>query len=506
MKASLLSTCVALAGGIGDLTPASGQEFGAGGVTVSRLPSRPATSQPKGAGTLSATVLKSTVVPTPTDTLAEVPTSDAFATVGRGFDPATGRILDIVCVEGVEEDHTLGDGTLVRADMRLVADERSHGGASGSSVGFSAMVKAVSFGFGTSTSQANMFNSVDQYARIYSRVATVGTERRNVRWSRDARQLLRTNLAEFLKQCGTRYVRAVYAGHLLDTSVHFMLNRTSKSTSDATGLSIGVANLFSVSGAVSDADASMNQTATARLIHNGRGALSIPPAPGIAPPGGRAAAGGQPQAERPGDLPSPPSGQPAPDPAKPQDAGGPSSSAGSSSSAAAGALEQPTSPLATVMNYYNTGFIQAVTADKKKSALPLYIVADRYVDKNALSGRELVPIWADDLMAAVGAKQGTYDELITAISNLQDALAPGPSPRINVFYVDTVEVARTKQTAAKQLLVDFQKAVKTCQTLLAAGKERTADGTSAVDACQRALDGSLTDSKVANVMLSRKFN
>jgi hypothetical protein len=499
MKVATFGVGAALAVGLGLPTASEAQEFGAGGVTVSRPAAPPDKAKSRGTSPLSA------VVPTPAETLAEIPISDAFATVGRGFDPATGRILDIVCVEGTEADHSLGEGTIVKADMRVVSDEKSHANASGSSVGFSAMIKAVSFGFGTSSSEASMFNSVDQYARIYSRIATVGTERRNVRWSADARRLLQTNMAEFLKQCGTRYVRAVYAGHLLDTSVHFMLNKEVQTSADAAGLSIGVQNLFSVSGAVSDADASLNQLASARLIHHGRGTLSLPPAPSIAPPAGDAVPAFPPAAQAPAD-PAPPAGQSPADTANPPQAGGPSSSAGSSSSAAAGAPPTPVSPLAILMNYYNTGFAAAVAADKKKSALPLYIVADRYVDKYGLSGSKSVPIWADTLMAAVAAKRETYDDLVTAISNLRDALAPRPTSRIMTFYVETADVAKGKQATAAQILADFQAAVKTCQALLAAGNERTANGTAAVDVCQRALDTSLTSAKVAEVTLTRKFS
>ena len=353
-------------------------------------------------------------------------------------------------------------------------------------------------------------SALPEVIRVYSQIATVGTERRNVRWSKAASNLLQTDMKKFLQQCGTRYVRGVFAGHMLDESVHFQLTAKSHSTSDATSLSVGVANLFSASAAFSDADASYSQIATVTLTSYGKGALSVPPLPSPAPaPQGGAAPGGSPPPAHAADAPDKPKSD------KPADGGnqpgGPSSSASSSSSATAGGSGAPLSPLATMVNYYNTGFTDAVTTAPKSTAVPLYITTERYRGKLGLSGTNKIPVWADDLMALVVARSDTYDDLVTAISDLKFALSQGVYSRLATFYKEDDATAKQKQTAAKQLLVDFQKAVKGCQDLLTANKETVPNpdapgkNVSAVTLCQRKLDVSLTDDKVAAVKLTRVY-
>ena len=392
-------------------------------------------------------ILGGTTAIPPLVPLEEVATDDAFASVGRGFDPITGRVLDIVCVEGTETDWTMPAGaTKTKAHYDTATSDRSHQSVSSSAVSVSALIKVVSLGFGTSSSSSSMFNSVDQTGRLYSRIAVQGVERRNVKWSDRADWLLRNNLPEFLKQCGTRYVRAVYSGHLFDDTVTFRLRQDQEGAASANSLSLGVGKIFSASAAFADAQTKLDAIADTRVEHYGRGVLAVPPAPGA-----------------------------------------------------------NVGPVENEFAYYNTGFLTAVTANPTKGALPLWIEADRYVDKDMLPNRGRIPVWTDQIIAAVLGKTDVYNDLVTAISDLKYALTPGPIERLKFYDGVTADQARDKQKVAADMLAAFQKAVVRCQELSTAGVEIPSPGKYAVTECQQGLDDALTPTKVAAITLPRAY-
>ncbi len=228
------------------------------------------------------------------DTLssANMPNEVFFASLGRGYNPFTGK-LGIVCVVPVSQDEELA-GSEPYVFMHTVSDEKSMAQASANSVSASGMFKFVSAGVGTSSTNSSMFNSVERYGRVYARIATKITDRHDVKWSPEAEQLLKDRkLTEFLQTCGTRYVRTVYAGHLLDETVYFKLNEDSHSMGSSTSLSIGVAKIFGGSASFCDAQTNLNTYSSVDLQSYGVGVLSLPtlpaqeggaPAPAPAPP------------------------------------------------------------------------------------------------------------------------------------------------------------------------------------------------------------------------------
>lgn len=160
----------------------------------------------------------------------------------------------------------------------------------------------------------------------------------------------------------------------------------------------------------------------------------------------------------------------------------------------------------TLINYYNNGFISAVTAAGDKGALPLYIIVDDYWSKNNLPGTSKIPIWAETVMQVVTSRSDLLDELINDVSDLRYALKPGAVNRLTTFYVDPNGEAPSKLRDAEGYLQALEGAMAYCKKMLDGGKEVLADGRTVVDACEKGLAGSVPLDKVANLRLPRNYD
>lgn len=439
----------------------------------------------------------------------QVITDDVFADVGRGYNPITNKIGSVTCVEGTEPDHELGKGTIPRSDISVYDDVNSHQRSSGSSFGFSAIVKAAQIGFGSSEARGQYFNKVEKFARIWARVATVGKERRNVKWNPKAEKWLVNDTEKFLDQCGTHYVRAVFSGHLLDMWVRFTLDEDHLAMADAKAVSIGVPKIFGASIGSSDAEAGVSQHSTASLKSHGLGAFALPPASGTLPAsGGGAGASASAQAgtTAPGQsAPKPGEAAPAPAPAAPPIAPTPAPAAAVSPTTA-------NSQIQVLLDWYNNGYVKAVEAADKASALPLYILVEDYHSKDNLPHTSRIPYWTLDAMEKVSAKAEIFDNLTTIISDIKWALTEGSTERYSVFYqkddgqaVDEA-YAKDKLKTAEGLFKKLRTAILDCNDLMKSGMENQPDGTATSKACEDKLDASVSDEEVLRARLKRKYN
>jgi hypothetical protein len=407
--------------------------------------------------------------------VVELPTSDFFALVGRGYDPLTDRILDPVCVLGTEPDWKLEPRTRQFAEIGVTENLKSHGKSSGSGFSFGATIKSFTLGLSTSSVDSNYMNSVDKFARAYASVATSGLERRNVKWSPEAMAMLRsgnaswvrTERARFLASCGTHYVRAVFRGHLLDSTARFKLNQEASSNADASSLSIGVEKIFGAGASSSDAQTSVDSKSVATIRHNGRGALGLPPfgTAGVTPPTAAASAGG---------AATPASG----------------SASGAASTGGGGATEET---VASLIRYYNRDFRTLVAQADLDTGVPLTVIVERYTNKPSLPLLSRIPKWGDDIMDLVLSKTDAYRDLVFTISDLEWATAPGYEARSSEFFQalpvtasepDQTAAAKARLKNATAVLNRFKADSEVCRKLLERGSEVAANGQPAIAQCR----------------------
>ena len=441
----------------------------------------------------------------------QLDTDDVSAMIGHGYDPISGTILNMQCVVPNGPMFTMQQGATIPYKKKdVVTDQKSYAQVSSSSFSANVVIKAISLGVGTAHGSGTAMNSVDSYGRLFNRIATKGNKYLLVKWAPatgDAPSpltLLRTDLPSFIQQCGTYFVKGVYSGQQLDTLTSFRIRQTSQSKSDATSVSVGVAKIFGASASFANAAADANQHSDAFIENSGRGALGVAIAAASSPPA-------NPAAPAPGGA-APPA--PAPAPAPP-----PSGGSGASAGASA---EVPTdaSGIKAELEYYENGFAKAVgalTQDQlDKSAQPLYIIIDHY-QGNLLASADRVPIWADAVYAKIEAKIDTYNALVKVIADLQSALAPGPFPRLGVFFKnptqkdpndatkdDSTTTPSAHLAAAKLELQGFQDDVNDCEQLILDGIEKPG-GKPAADLCEGYLKRHLKDDDVTKWALQRSF-
>ncbi len=444
--------------------------------------------------------------------LSEVTTDDSFTAIGLGYDPMTGDVTDAPCVTGAIKDVPVPEG---RFRFDRVTDERSMAKVTGQSIGIQAMFKAVSLGGGTSSTDSTMFNSVEQYGRIYARLVKFSKRIGPVTWTDDAKKWLNQGVqsgdfSKFFANCSTTYIRTVHAGFTLDSTLHFKLTDTSRSNASAKSLSAGVGNFFGGSGSFCEAQTDINKLATVEMKAYSKGVDLLPSAPGgspvpPAPPSGAAAA------KMVTDSPPTP-----PSPAAPA---APAASVSTSCTASAepGKPASPPTRLQTLVEYYNDGFRRAVQTAEGSHAKPLYIEIVPYfaASLKGLDGAENLPTWPDLITMAVLDKQDLYDDLLATLSEIGFAtdVQKDGSTVLSNFYKDTPEEVEKKKIQATKDLKAFQGAVAECKSL-AMGKERVSNpdpsgpaGTvSAVDLCQDTLNKSLTEQTVAQAKLTRNYN
>ena len=266
--------------------------------------------------------------------------------------------------------------------------------------------------------------------------------------------------------------------------------------SSATSLSLGVKDIFEVSGSSATAQATVSQLARASLKDHGLGSFSAPQAAKPPPP---ASAHDADQAP-PTPTASPPAGS----------APGTSAQAGASTASPEGLTQ-----LDQLLSWYKNGFEAAILADlakpaqpgkpKQNSALPLYATLDLYVDKE-LKFKERIPQWPEDIYKALDGQATAYSNLVSAIAEIKSVTTVSPSKRLTDFYEgETPMTVSTKRIAATKLLTAFQDAAQRCEGYVVAAKPKTSKGEDVVTVCDAGLKAALDEDKVAAVQLKRKY-
>jgi hypothetical protein len=362
--------------------------------------------------------------------------------VGAGYNALTGEILPGICVTSNSPNLTFGqtqlEGTLGKSFIATVSDMASHASASSSDAGFNFTYKLVSVGFGTGTSSENYFNSVDQYARVYVRLATRGEAFVGETWSPLGKIEISNPLKRFTQICGTHYVRALYHGHILDQTYRFELDKTKYDKSNRNSFSLGIGKLFGFDYSDTTNQQEMSAISKLTVIDESRGILTVmPPAP----------------------------------------------------SAATG--------VPTLVKFAREDFRKAVLAAVPSQASPVLIELVPYYHLPA-TGSGKVPTWPDEVMGMVSARTALYQNFLTAISDLNFAakLASADAAQI---YADAASIP-AKQTTAIAIQKNYRDAVVKCGDLLKSDVDDAAARKACEMALDAALDPAKVQSIRLNVI------
>jgi len=461
--------------------------------------------------------------------LDKIRTEEMRATIGRGFNAITGEILPTVCVKSKEPVKPLEPGTRSELFFRSVRDSRTNQTASESTFSLGALIKEVSLGFGHSSTASNYFNRVDGFGRIRAQIAVQGSFIvGQIGWSDDAYSLIKDKDRNklFLQQCGTYFVREVYAGHLMDEWVKFTLQNDMSTRTNGNALSLGVGKVFSAALGGGDAASKVSCYADVTFRHEGLGVLAVPP---IGVTSGAATTPGQTvAAPASGPAPATPAaGETSPAPATPAE----EAPTGPPKPPEVPKPKLPGEPVAgcsqldgksvlqATIDYYNNGFRSAVASADIKAAQPLYIVVDQYnAPEFDLPYKSRVPVWTDGLVQTVARSTDNYHDLISAISDLNFAIEDGPVDRLGVFYQPPLEkdtsttpateivgkdAAKIKLRRANDMFDSYTKAVQKCRDL-AFGPEKIGDEF-VVDICRNQLNSALNPDLIDKISLVRNY-
>jgi hypothetical protein len=380
--------------------------------------------------------------------LVSVPVDGLSVLLGSGYDAVTGEIIPNVCVDQPKpaNDLEVGFDHLSIADhyeyINTVTDMAGQQSSSGSGGGFTFAYKLVSLGADVSDSTSDYFNNFDAFARIYTRYITKSKERFNGTWAKGYQtEALATNKSKFVEHCGTHYVSKAYWGSLIDQTLRFKLNESSRDAASKASLSVGIGQIFGIHGDNQQAEQSVSSMSTLKVVGTSKG-IPLPP---IATP--------------------------------------------SSSSPAA------SSPIAAAVKFAREDYAGLVLASKPENAQLLFIEVQPYKRLNA-PGSDKVPGIPLELMAKLQSKLGLYDELLSNILTMR--LVRGfTQTQFNVFYKGSAADLATLSDQADQLQVSFIKAVQDCEQLIA---KSSGSSTDPQQLCSAGLDV-LTRAKVSAVSL-----
>jgi hypothetical protein len=460
------------------------QNIDASSILMSRKKIAPAPS--KGNSTLS---LPGAIDVPLSDSIADVSTDEAEATVGRGYNTFKNYITDYQCVEprtGKYQNFAPKGNAIVRSDF--VSDEKSRSSVSGGGFSIGASFKSIGIGFSQSSSDGTSFNSIDEYYRVYRRMELNGKEIIDVKWTPQAEAYLKNNdIKGFVKTCGTKYVRIVRGGQILDSMIQTSISQTASGSADANAVGINFASIISLGVSDSTAETNLSKQANIIINHYGKGTLFTPPFP------------------YPSVAPGPAVG-----------ASGAASSAGTGTGAGTG-VAVPNSRLISLLQYASTdGYDANVLKAGRASAVPLWIRVQRYSDQN-LPLAEKIPQWPDQIAFIMQKKYPTFQDLLTVKTDLDWALTSVVGGRLKFYTLEEITDAngnkisaetQAKERLAKavQLMADFQSDVAQCSAAIDNELQKQSDGQPAVNLCAVLIETHLKQDAVNALKLSRKLS
>ncbi|MEA2839864.1 MAG: hypothetical protein QOF41_1194 [Methylobacteriaceae bacterium] len=342
----------------------------------------------------------------------KIPIDKLDQVLGIGYDYLTGTILKEPCVvsKTLPDIPAGGTGQPLMAEkfeyLNAVSDMSTHQSASGQSAGFNFTYKLISLGGEGETQSENYFNSVDGFARIYSRFVTRTIERVSGKWAPGIEDLAKKNdKKRFLEVCGTHYIAAVYYGHVIDQTIRFTLNDDKRTKADKATLTLGIGKIFGASYGTNDREADARSVSRLSVVDQSRGIITA-------------------------NLPDP------------QKVGGVQAAA----------------------SYAHLTFPGEVAASKSGSAEALFVDVQPYYTLNQ-NYAQTIPRLSQALMAQISAKASLYETLLSAISDINNAGKLSDAAYTG-FYKGTKAGLPMKLADATKLKIDFAKAVDDCVKII----------------------------------------
>lgn len=362
--------------------------------------------------------------------------------LGQGYNALTNDYLVGQCVQSTGPSTTFGSnqlaGTINYTFINTVSGMAENEAATGSDAGFNFTYKLITVGFGTGSNSDSYFNSVDQYARIYRRIATRGEMLAGDRWTKLGRTEIKNPLKRFTQICGTHYVHAVYYGHLLDDTYRFALNKQKYDASSRNDFSLGVKKIFGFDYSDTSNQQKVSESSSLTIEDRSRGVLPVPP-----PDSGASAAG-----------------------------------------------------VSALVKYAREDYVNAVKQARPEDGLPVLVELVPYSElPDDGSGR--IPSWPDDVMGAVSGRAALYQNFLTAFSDLNFALSLTDDQIAKVYKETRADVEARLQTAT-DIQKNFRGAARNCMTVL----EKGVDDAKARTECTDGLDNALDEKKIQSIRLT----